>query len=333
VSTDTVPKARALLDVGRADEAAALLSTALAADPGQWRAWCLLGAAHLKRRRYDEALKCGRGAIELEPSQEWPHRITSIAERHLGNLEQAVVAAREAVRLAPFEAFAHAELAVALSHTNPWRPLEALNAASRSLELRPHDATLQSMAGDVALRLHHKKLAKTRYQRALEIDPSNAVAVNNIALIRLGRGLPIAAARGFSHAAALDPTSDRHRRNVDVAVNHALASAAVLLGAVAVTDVVRPIAEPVALVIAITLIVAFLLSARRMIGPAAWAYAIRVPAHYERATLQAIMIAVQVCLLAPVGIINRHSPSQLIGWPLILGVWSLGSVIRHRLTT
>jgi tetratricopeptide (TPR) repeat protein len=333
VSGETIAKAQTLVDVGRPDEAAALLSTALAADPGQWRAWCLLGATHLKRRRYGEALECARSAIDLEPTQEWPHRIASISERHLGNLERAVVAAREAVRLAPSEAYAHAELGVALSYARPWRPVEALHEAARALELQPHDANLHSKAGDVALKLNHTKLALAWYRRSLEIDPANAVALNNIALIRLRRGLPIAAAAGFGHAAALDPTTDLHRRNLDAAVSHVLAYTAVLLGAVAVADVVRPITEPLALLVAITLVVAFLVRARRSIGPTAWAYARSVPTHNDRATLQAIMIAIQVCLLAPVAIVNRRTPSELVGWPLLLGGWNLIGIIWRRLST
>jgi tetratricopeptide (TPR) repeat protein len=331
VSRETIAKAQALLDAGRADEAAAILSTALATDPGTWRAWCMLGVAHVNRARYRDARDCARRAIELDPDEEWPHRIASIAERHLGDGRRAVAAAREAVRLAPHEPYAHAELAVALSHAQPWRPLEPLNEAARAVELGPRIAQIHRMAGDVALALRHGKLAEARYRKALEIDPSSAAAMNNLALIRLRRGLPIAAANGFSQAATLDPTTDLHRRNLDVAVNHALLYAAVLLGAVALVDVVLPIAEGAALVVALVAAAAFVRKARRTIGPAGWAYAWRVPLNSDRATLAAIIVGIQLCLLAPIPVVNRHSPSQLVGWPLMLAAWALLGIVRRRL--
>jgi len=331
VSAETVAKAQALVDVGRADEAAAMLSTALAADPGQWRAWCMLGVAHLERRMHREALDCARRAIELEPDEGWPHRIVSIAERHLGNKDRAVAAAREAVRLAPHEAHAHAQLAVALSHARPSRPAEALNEAARALELGGNDAGLHRMAGDVALAVKYLWLAEERYEKSLQIDPSNAAAINNLALIRLRGGNPLAAARGFARAAGLDPAADLHRRNIDVAVQHVLLYAMVLLGGVALVDGVLPIAEGAALLAAFVLAGVFLVRARRVIGPAAWAYAWRAPIRSRGGRWAACAIAVQISLLATVPIVNRSTPSQLVGWPFMLGLFAVLSMIKGQL--
>jgi tetratricopeptide (TPR) repeat protein len=330
VSGEQIAKAQALLDVGRADEAAAMLSAALAADSGAWRGWCMLGVAHLERARHREALDCARRAIEIEPEENWPHRIASVAERHLGNKDQAVAAAREAVRLAPHNAYAHAQLAVALAHTRRSRRAEALNEAARALELGGHDAKIHCMAGDVALAVKYVWLAEERYRRCLEIDPSNAVAVNNLALIRLRGGLPIAAANGFIRAAALDPTADLHRRNLDVAVRHVLVYAMVLLGGVALVDAALPVAEGAALVAALILTGAYLVKARRAIGPAAWAYAWRVPLRNAGARWTACAIAVQVCLLGAIPIVNRGTTSDLAGWPFMLGVFALVSVLKAQ---
>jgi tetratricopeptide (TPR) repeat protein len=330
VSRETIAKAQALLDVGRADEAAAMLSTALAADPGAWRAWCMLGFAHLECARHREALDCARRAIELDPEEGWPHRIASVAERHLGYKDRAVASAREAVRLGPHEAYAHAQLAVALAQARPSGPAEPLNEAARALQLGGHDAAIHRMAGDVALALKYLWLAEERYQRSLEIDPSNAAAINNLALIRLRRGLPIAAANGFSRAAALDPTADLHRRNLDVAVRHALVYAMVLLGGVALVDAALPVAEGAALATAFILAGVYVVKARRAIGPAAWAYAWRVPLRNAGGRWTAGAIAVQVCLLGAIPIVNRSTPSDLAGWPFMLGAFAVVSILKAQ---
>src|SRR6516162_2417160 len=94
-------RASAMLDVKRFDEASALLSHIVAAEPESSRAWCLMARAHLGADRYAEAIEVANRAVALDPSDEWPHRLASNALVHLGNYSDALRAAHEACRLAP----------------------------------------------------------------------------------------------------------------------------------------------------------------------------------------------------------------------------------------
>lgn len=75
-----------LLDVKRYDEAASLLAHVVAADPENWQAWCLLAVTRIGTGPYEEAAAAASRAITLAPSDDWPYRLASIAQRHLGKI-------------------------------------------------------------------------------------------------------------------------------------------------------------------------------------------------------------------------------------------------------
>jgi tetratricopeptide (TPR) repeat protein len=297
VSGEATRRAQALLDIGRADEAAAVLSKALAADPAAWRPWCALGVAHLNGGRYREAADCARRASELNPGAEWPHRVASIAKGRLGQRAGALAAARESVRLEPDGAYPQIQLAVALSCMSWRHRREAYDAVARALALAPDDADIQFMAGNVAMRYRRHRLAAARYERALEIDASHSGALNNLALVRLRNGRTIAAANGFGSAAALNPTTDMHRRNLETAVRRTLAYAAVVLGAVGFVEGADPAFGWVAVALAAAGGVLYVLRARRRLDPAAWSYVKRVPFTKPAAIHNMLLLTVQAALI------------------------------------
>jgi tetratricopeptide (TPR) repeat protein len=320
VNSPAVAKAQALLEVNRADDAAAALAQALGNDPGDWQAWCVLGLANLLRQRYREAVDCTKRAIELRPEAEWPHRIASVAELELGNRGRALAAAREAVRLAPHSAYAHAHLANALSRGRPWRWPEAAREANRALDLGSHEGEVHAMTGNVALRMRRRRLAESRYQQALEIDPSDAGAMNNLALVRLRRGFPIAAAAGFTRAAVLDPTTDRHRHNLDSAVAYSLGYAAVLFGIVALVKLLFPAGGLAALALAVGIVALYLVRARGALGPAAWDYVKGVPLTNFKVGRAAVLVGIQLLCVSAFCITGASGSPAFAFFPLLFGV-------------
>ena len=86
---EELARASAMLDVRRFDEAAALLTRLVAAEPDSSRAWCLMARAHLGLERYTEAISAANRAVSLDPADEWPHRLASNALVHLGNYADA----------------------------------------------------------------------------------------------------------------------------------------------------------------------------------------------------------------------------------------------------
>jgi tetratricopeptide (TPR) repeat protein len=299
LSATEIAKARALIDVGREDEAASLLAQTLAGDEGNQEAWCLLGLAHVRRGRHVPAVECTRRAIELGPDLEWPHRLASVAELGLGNVPRAIAAARESVRLAPHLAAAHAQLGCALGKGDRGMHQEAAREAERAVTLAPADAGILVMAGNAALSMRWDWLAEQRFANALALDPTRTDALNNLSLVRLRGGSPVAAAAGFSKAAALDPARDLHRRNLDAATSHALVYASMALAVPAVVDGGSVVAGTAVLVAMAIAACVYAVRARRAIGRQAWRYVRRLPFSNGRVGWNALVVAAQGgCLIA-----------------------------------
>ncbi len=142
-----------LLQAGRFREAAGLLESSCGRDPGDARAWFLLGACRHALRDLDSALAAFDRSIALDSS----------------NLQAG-----------------QAAIAVLC---DAQRPAEALARCEGLLSAHPDDAQLQFSAGVVREALGDFAGALDRYDRALAIDPGFVRALQNrgIALTRLGR--------------------------------------------------------------------------------------------------------------------------------------------------
>src|SRR5262245_41995873 len=88
-----------LISLGRADEAARVARSALAGAPHEADLWCALGHAEIARSRPGDALDAARQALAIDPDEEWPHRIASLAYSQLERHQEAAVEAQECVRL------------------------------------------------------------------------------------------------------------------------------------------------------------------------------------------------------------------------------------------
>lgn len=89
--------------VARHSEAVPVLQRAIAAEPEDATARCMLAACLLNLGRHAEGASMAATAIPLNPDSGWPHRIRSIALRDMGKTREALAAAKEAVRLEPDE--------------------------------------------------------------------------------------------------------------------------------------------------------------------------------------------------------------------------------------
>jgi protein O-GlcNAc transferase len=153
VAAEPHTEAVALFQAGRSSEAAALLERACARNPGDARAWFLLGACRHALRDLESALSAFDRAIALDPS----------------NLQAA-----------------QAAIAVLCDAR---RPAEALTRCENLVSRHPDEAQLQFSTGVVCEALGDFAGALDRYDRALAIDPCLLPALQNrgIALTRLGR--------------------------------------------------------------------------------------------------------------------------------------------------
>jgi tetratricopeptide (TPR) repeat protein len=216
-------RASTMLDVGRCDEATALVSRVVAAEPDSSRAWCLLARAHLGTKRYVDAIGAANRAVSLDPADEWPHRLASNALIHLGNNADALRAASEACLLAPELWQTHvcvAQAALAGQH------LDIANAAAaKARELAPSEPDVHFLAGKVSLATGALGEARTHQERALGLDPAHSGALNELGRIRLRRHDTAGAIRHFMSAARSSPAEQIYSKNIDVVILRTVSNA------------------------------------------------------------------------------------------------------------
>jgi Flp pilus assembly protein TadD len=204
-------RAQVLIELGRWDDAVALLGAVVAADPSESRPHCLLAQALLGAGRTAEALEQAGEAAAADPYDEWPHRLRAIALLRLNDAHGAVAAAREAVRLAPeldspYLVAVDAELR--LGNTTA-----AAAAASKALELAPNRAGTHDALGRVALARRRNREAEGHFRHALRLEPEDPIALNNLGLALLRQGRRRSAVAYFASASKANPHDDLARRN------------------------------------------------------------------------------------------------------------------------
>jgi Flp pilus assembly protein TadD len=202
-----------LVDAGRAEDATAMLVTFLAGHPDDVTALGLLSLAHLRARRWDDALQAADAAIGITPDHlpAWQRR--SIALIELDRADEAAVSAAEYLRLGPDLWPAHYTMARVLYPVRGRRQ-EALRHAEYAVELAPNEADPHNLVGVVQRSLENPTAAERAYRAALAIDPTNALARSNLALLHLGHTGTAAAMAGLREAAANDPQQYSIHRNM-----------------------------------------------------------------------------------------------------------------------
>jgi hypothetical protein len=212
-------RARSLVELRRWPEARDVIAGLLAEDPDRPSLHGLMCQAQLGLKQHMQAVESAKRLVALQPDGEWGHRLLSIAlldSRHRS--AAAVQAAQEAVRLAPHKWETHQTLAQALMGTTFGGTTRARPAAERAVELAPHEPLAHFTLGLVAQRLGDLDAARGSYREALRLDPQNASALNNLAVIeskhRFGRQL-----RGYAAALRADPQGEVAKDNL-VVVTH-----------------------------------------------------------------------------------------------------------------
>jgi tetratricopeptide (TPR) repeat protein len=324
-TTSEIARAQALISVDRADEAAAVLSHALASEPANAHAWCLLASAHLLAKRPQDALEAASRSIALEPEVEWSHRLASVASLRLKHRRAAVREAREAVRLAPHLALAHAQLSLALAHVGAHRWRESATEADEAIRLGPNDPSVHYTVGLSALKRGRRREAERHNLRVLELDPTHANALTNLSVARLRRGRVFSAADGFAAAAALDPTNDLHRRNIEAAVARFFTRGSWIVAAVAALSIAVPGAALCTFLLPALAVVA-VVSARRILSPTTWRYARRAPFRNGRVTYPACVVIGSSLALLAVPFLGRSTADSIAGgaffWTAVIALGS-----------
>ena len=173
--------AELLLREERYDEALGRATAAAEADPRQARAQVLIG--HILGRQGDvaEALAAFENGLALQPGDPFIARELARLHLRLGNEERAVRFAQEAVVGRPSDVEAFLLLSGALLADGQYdRAAEVLNPL---IGAYPRLVPVRIQEGVLAARQGRTDAARVALGRALELDPENAAALNE--LVRL----------------------------------------------------------------------------------------------------------------------------------------------------
>jgi tetratricopeptide (TPR) repeat protein len=219
-----VERAKALMELGRHEEAGALLAGRVAEDPSDGRAWVHLSLCHRSAKRYDEQLAALDRALALSPDEWDAHYLRAYALRRLTRNDEALAEAHEAIRLEPQGWQGYAALAEAL---NAWQPRwpQALEAATTAVRLAPEEPGTHAALWKAALINGRSDMARQAVAAALRIDPQDpwalaerarleAVQAGAAPLGRQGGRLP-AVAEAYADALTAAPQDSGLRKALD----------------------------------------------------------------------------------------------------------------------
>jgi tetratricopeptide (TPR) repeat protein len=235
VSEEIIERAELLDDVGRKDEAIALLLPLLASEPENVDALVALTSVYLDTD-LKAALETAQRAMALDPDDVRPILHAAGAALDLNRVPEGVMYARRAVEEAPWLAAAHALLAFGLCRRKKTRG-EARQAAQRAIELEPNLAVGYNAAGTVELAAGEWKAAADWYRKALEVEPHDTTAQANLVTAQEADGR-LAPAFADAHALLTVDPRDEHglevlKETVYTTLVHMLWIAAVVFFAIA----------------------------------------------------------------------------------------------------
>lgn len=184
---DALRRAAILADLGRYDEARALLAQVLADEPDNEDGLALLGRVLTHEDRFQEAVDVTEDLLRVSPDSLKGLLTMALLLRTLGRSPEGVPFARRAVELYPDHAICLANLAETLNDITPGSA-EALALAERAVAIDPDDASAHRLIGAIHLRLRRYAEAERWLLRALRIDPAFPQAVLQLGLARAGLG-------------------------------------------------------------------------------------------------------------------------------------------------
>jgi Flp pilus assembly protein TadD len=206
--------ARAVLDVGRWEQAQQELAGFLATAPQSMEGLCLLARCQQLAGQFELMLGTAEQAIAAAPDHEWPHRLRSIALGKLGRVSEAVAAGRRAVDLAPGTWQTHVILVDALlAHGSIPSLRTAYRAARQARHLAPEEPEVHNACGRLYQAVSDPVAARRCYGEALMLDPQNSTARNNLAVVELRQGRATRAGERLRDVLAERPTEALYQRN------------------------------------------------------------------------------------------------------------------------
>lgn len=193
-------------NLGRTDQALAILAHATELCPDDAGLWLNYGNVHLENRTLDEAAAAFQRAIALDPGFAGPHTNLGVLRRAQRRLDEAEACYRKAIELSPDDYPAWSNLANLLLAES--RTSEAVEAALKATELsKSGDRTRRVLAKAYEV-LGELEKARDVYREWLIDEPDNPIAVHYLSA--LVGDAPDRASEGF-----VERTFDYFAENFD----------------------------------------------------------------------------------------------------------------------
>jgi tetratricopeptide (TPR) repeat protein len=225
-----VGQARELLAAGRHAAALETISSWLASNPDDRDALIVAADALNGLERYDEAQRAAYRVLASEPSDLQGLLVAVDAAIGRGDRTNAIALADEAVRSHPTSWVAHAAVArvgIAGASTEG----RVLRSAQEAVRLAPGAAGAHLVLGEVWRRRGELLEARSEFRIALTIDPLDADAANNLAVLMVQRRRASAAIRVFGDILRREPLYELARINLLPCVKMAISNFAIVSGA------------------------------------------------------------------------------------------------------
>jgi tetratricopeptide (TPR) repeat protein len=169
---------RVLMDIGRFDEALAVLAKVEKIAPKAPTLHYNRGTLELLRGMPQAALPHFDRVIELLPSYSEALNNRGVALARLGRIDEAATAHRNAIVADPFNFQAHYNLGAALAAAG--RQAEALAAFRSAVTVAPNDVRPRLRVAALLRAMGRQDEARAEYQVVLAIDPGNPTARTEI---------------------------------------------------------------------------------------------------------------------------------------------------------
>jgi predicted O-linked N-acetylglucosamine transferase (SPINDLY family) len=173
----TVMAAQSRYDLGKFQEAEALIDLVILLDEHHAYATYLAGAVAARTNRAELAFDLISIAIYREPKNALFYSGLSSVLTNRGDHDGAISALEKALELDPDLAMAHANIAGV--YQRRFRYGEALRHAERAIVLEPGNASAHSNRGSALLALGRLGEAVEAFDRALALDPSKLFVASN----------------------------------------------------------------------------------------------------------------------------------------------------------
>jgi cellulose synthase operon protein C len=181
-STGHLGLASTLMAAGDADGAERSVRKAIEKDADSVPAHRMLIAILLRQKQPEKAVEIARQLQKRRPDESVGFLAEGEIEAAHRRWEPAIAAFRSAVAK-PDGSLASTRLHAA--YLGAQRLPDAQRFADAWLKDHPTDAAFRLYLGDAALALNDLALAEARYQDVLKIQPDNAIALNNVAWLRM----------------------------------------------------------------------------------------------------------------------------------------------------